>query len=468
MKNKLLLVVFGLLMTTQMILAQVPSYVPTSGLVGYWPFNGNANDQSVNGNNGTVNGATLTTDRFGNSNNAYSFDGNNDHIVVSNNSTLSGFADITISLWVNISQFPSASNSFSGLVTKWYGSGNCGGMTDNYACYLRTNNQFVAGTNQYRNYPNMLQSPSNLSSSNWYHLVIVHNSTTGGSIYINGSLVSTYNTSGALCSSTNPLYFGCDNGLGVINRFFNGKLDDIGIWNRALTQQEITNMYNGVNYSDTCNAVSGSLVNGLVGYWPFCGNANDQSGNGNNGTVNGATLTTDRFGNTNSAYNFDGVNDYISTNYSGILGINSRSISFWYNSNSNNIEETVFTGYGENNCGAGFACTLFPLNKPAVDNTCSWIKSVNSTTINSWNFYTITYTSSDGSDLTNCKIYINGVLQSTSQNSTLYDINTINGLNMVFGSSILFYPNQFFNGKLDDIGIWNRALTQQEITQLLL
>jgi hypothetical protein len=312
----------------------------------------------------------------------------------------------------------------------------------------------------------MLQSPSNLSSSNWYHLVIVHNSTTGGSIYINGSLVSTYNTSGALCSSTNPLYFGCDNGLGVINRFFNGKLDDIGIWNRALTQQEITNMYNGVNYSDTCNAVSGSLVNGLVGYWPFCGNANDQSGNGNNGTVNGATLTTDRFGNTNSAYNFDGVNDYISTNYSGILGINSRSISFWYNSNSNNIEETVFTGYGENNCGAGFACTLFPLNKPAVDNTCSWIKSVNSTTINSWNFYTITYTSSDGSDLTNCKIYINGVLQSTSQNSTLYDINTINGLNMVFGSSILFYPNQFFNGKLDDIGIWNRALTQQEITQL--
>ncbi|WP_396144497.1 LamG-like jellyroll fold domain-containing protein [Flavobacterium sp.] len=227
------------------------------------------------------------------------------------------------------------------------------------------------------------------------------------------------------------------------------------------------NEYGFFNQSSSfCTSLSGSLTNGLMGYWPFCGNANDDSGNGNNGTVNGATLTTDRFGNTNSAYNFDGVNDYISTNYSGILGTNSRSISFWYNSNSNNIEETVFTGYGENNCGAGFACTLFPLNKPAVDNTCSWIKSVNSTTINSWNLYTITYTSSDGSDLTNCKIYINGVLQSTSQNSTLYNINTINGINMVFGSSILFYPNQFFNGKLDDIGIWNRALTQQEITQL--
>ena len=50
---------------------QVPNYVPTNGLLGWWPFNGNANDESGNGNDGTVNGATLTTDRFGVSNKAY-------------------------------------------------------------------------------------------------------------------------------------------------------------------------------------------------------------------------------------------------------------------------------------------------------------------------------------------------------------------------------------------------------------
>ena len=60
--------------------AQVPSYVPTNGLVGWWPFNGNANDESGNGNNGTVNGANLTADRFGNVNKAYSFDGIDDFI----------------------------------------------------------------------------------------------------------------------------------------------------------------------------------------------------------------------------------------------------------------------------------------------------------------------------------------------------------------------------------------------------
>ena len=73
MKNKLLLLVFGLIISSQIVYSQLPSYVPTNGLVGYWPFNGNANDQSGNGLNGTVTGATLTSDRNGVSNSAYSF-----------------------------------------------------------------------------------------------------------------------------------------------------------------------------------------------------------------------------------------------------------------------------------------------------------------------------------------------------------------------------------------------------------
>jgi hypothetical protein len=72
-------------------------------------------------------------------------------------------------------------------------------------------------------------------------------------------------------------------------------------------------------------------ADGLVGYWGFDGNANDESGNGNNGTVNGAILTTDRFGNTDSAYSFDGVDDNI--NFHGInVNVNDNAIntvSFW-------------------------------------------------------------------------------------------------------------------------------------------
>jgi hypothetical protein len=60
--------------------AQIPNHMPTNGLVGWWPFTGNVNDLSGNGHNGSVNGATLTADRFGVANRAFSFDGVNDFI----------------------------------------------------------------------------------------------------------------------------------------------------------------------------------------------------------------------------------------------------------------------------------------------------------------------------------------------------------------------------------------------------
>ena len=91
MKKIILLLAMGVALTTQTLFAQVPSYVPTDGLVGYWPFNGNANDESGNGNNGTaINGVLMTTDRFNNLNSAYSFDGIDDRIFI-NNSIFSNF-----------------------------------------------------------------------------------------------------------------------------------------------------------------------------------------------------------------------------------------------------------------------------------------------------------------------------------------------------------------------------------------
>ena len=78
MKKYLLLLATALLSPGSF--AQIPSYVPANGLLGWWPFNGNASDESGNGNHGTVNGATLTTDRFGNANMAYGFDGVDDWI----------------------------------------------------------------------------------------------------------------------------------------------------------------------------------------------------------------------------------------------------------------------------------------------------------------------------------------------------------------------------------------------------
>ena len=102
MKNVLLMLFVGI---TQLMIAQVPAYIPTNGLVGYWPFNGNANDASGNGNNGTVNGATLTADRFGNPNSAYQFNGSGsgNSITIPNSSTLNITGPMSFSLWVKMS-----------------------------------------------------------------------------------------------------------------------------------------------------------------------------------------------------------------------------------------------------------------------------------------------------------------------------------------------------------------------------
>ena len=91
MKNRFTLVI-------SLLSATLFAQVSTSGLVGYWPFNGNANDASGNNLNGIVYGATLTADRFGNPNSAYSFNGSSNYIEIANNAVLE-LTTYTEALW---------------------------------------------------------------------------------------------------------------------------------------------------------------------------------------------------------------------------------------------------------------------------------------------------------------------------------------------------------------------------------
>ena len=103
-------------------------------------------------------------------------------------------------------------------------------------------------------------------------------------------------------------------------------------------------------------------ANGLVGWWPFNGNANDESGNGNHGTVNGAKISVDRFGNNNNSFIFDKQSNYISTNCFGPQM--DRAISLWYKqeiSNSGNYQWKL-VDYGCCNQGNGFGIFIFPNN----------------------------------------------------------------------------------------------------------
>jgi hypothetical protein len=226
------------------VMAQnIPSYVPTNGLVGWWPFNGNANDESGNGNHGTVNGATLTTDRNGNINSAYSFDGINNYISVDNNIISFDFGDnqsFSISLWVKTSYSCSNTNYCGGILSKM------GVNTSNIGYQIGYNS-----TNKWNleyNTNSVVQSPihyynNNIVDNQW-HMITTCIDKVNNKIYFytDGVLTNTVSQNWFYKKTTNqnPLYFGRLRGG---DYYYNGFIDDISIHNRVLTQQEITALY---------------------------------------------------------------------------------------------------------------------------------------------------------------------------------------------------------------------------------
>ena len=118
MRKNYFYLVLAIVCSLNVMAQNIPSYVPKDNLVGFWPFNGNANDESGNGNNGTVNGATLTADRNGVANSAYSFDGIGNYIDVKNSQTIANVPNLSISTWIKIAE-PKV-NINSGIITKWY------------------------------------------------------------------------------------------------------------------------------------------------------------------------------------------------------------------------------------------------------------------------------------------------------------------------------------------------------------
>ncbi len=245
------------LLVSNFVMAQVPNYVPTNGLVGWWPFNGNANDESVNGNNGTVYGAALTTDRFGNINSAFNFDGLSNYISIPDNNSLDLSTEYTISVWVQIPDYstPQFQNG-SGAIdpnrtvlgkprSSGWASGYSIGSVDG-AISNKFNHRNLTDTSM-----SFVHSNSPLPLNVWVNIIAVK-SNTSISLYNNGVLEQSASPTITLANSSEPLYIGKEFTSPGENwyRWYKGKADEIGIWNRALSQQEITDLFNASSCSN--------------------------------------------------------------------------------------------------------------------------------------------------------------------------------------------------------------------------
>ena len=219
----------------------LPNYLPTSGLVAWWPFDGNANDASGNGNDGTVSGATLTTDRNGNANSAYYFSSASCATRIDVNvNTSSITSGLTIQLWAK-----REGNGCIGprLMEFWAnnGAGQAQWGWDNSNSGItigsRTSTSSISKTLPVR--------PDNV----WTQLVYTNDGTMGR-FFQDGVLVDSIVSTGTISLSGNGAF-------GRMNHAawdaFNGSLDDIGIWNRALSGAEVSAMYSGNALSVSCN-----------------------------------------------------------------------------------------------------------------------------------------------------------------------------------------------------------------------
>jgi hypothetical protein len=258
MKKNLFLTIAATLGLTAATMAQnVPAYVSTNGLVGWWPFNGNANDESGNGNNGTVNGATLTTDRFGNVNNAYNFDGVDDYNEIDVNSLLQN--GLSISVWIR-SNLPNSQSDWKGIVwSRLSGPAGNPPFSPDQATGIMVYPGGLLGLASDGNSLVQLQDIGQYSNDSlWYHIVFSYNLNTGFTqIFVNGSETINMNSTSLLAIdfAYNTIKIGKDEITGYGNRHWCGKIDDIGIWNRALTACEIQDLYSSqLNSSAGINA----------------------------------------------------------------------------------------------------------------------------------------------------------------------------------------------------------------------
>jgi hypothetical protein len=578
------------------------------GLVAWYPFCGNANDESGNGNNGIVSGAELTTDRFGNIQGAYRFNGSSDFIQILDSPELNFSNQYSMSVWVKIPDYSvnAGSERARTIISKPRSAGGTGYAFRSIEGFSFDGQNPLTYTSGWNN--NIINSTIGgnqdvLALNTWCHLVF----TFDGSfvrLYKNGQLVNSRATSFVLNSAQTSLFIGKEFEFSnQFSRWFKGDLDDVALYNRSLSAEDILELYNSENLSilwsngatssniiespnqtttysvtvtkgnQTCtseitiavNQASAATVNatitegesysfngqnlstagtytatlqnaagcdsvvtlnltvnaapqncdvavsdteicagetvsisvggftpspggcssanmpanlqqGLVAWYPFCGNAEDESPNDYNGTVRNAVLTSDRFGNANQAFSFTTGQDII-VNGTQSLNLYPMSISLWYNVDtivSIYDEANIFSKYSPaawngyaiitSNMAPEEGNVYYPTVKPW------YTRSINNRIIgrygsapfehenidlDAWHHMVFTVAPDGG------KCYVNGQLIATD---------TWDGTAGPSSSSFIWkiggLYDYWYNGKIDDIAVYNRVLTAAEATQL--
>lgn len=390
----------------------------------------------------------------------------NEYATVTNNVNIQYFNQITIEAWVyftaaNINSVNHATIIGKGDAVPAGGyhlivSHATGGYNLGFFVESDTGESSMGG----------ISSPTIYSFNRWLYIAGVYD---GDSLYfyVNGSRTASSKCNlGQIGTTVGDLYINrhtWSNGANAASRL-QGKFDEIRISNIARTQSEIKAIWDAANYQP-------------ISFYSFSGNANNVVGSDNNGTVSGATLVADRFGNTNSAYSFNGTSSYIGFGSSMALGLpyEAFTVAFWYKASGTS---PLFGDYhGTSSGGDGnFAVGIGIDNNPVHTSLSSYLTSMarcspplsgdallfvdDTIAIDSqWHF--VTY-QMDGI----------GTMKVTRDQSktwtTLYNASLNYSNNPVWQAGRHYFAGSYnyYKGLIDDIYIYKRALSSSEIDSL--
>ncbi len=430
----------------------------------YYPFNSNAHDESGHGYNGFVHGATLVKDRFGSENSAYHFNGNGQYIMTNVNDAFDDQQKGSVSFWIKPEAFP---NDVQATIFSYSTNSTPNSI---YSFVLRNNGKLEIIYKYNGILTPEIISNTSLELNQWYHVVFVADGENRIKFYLNNQEISTYFldngtsadgsewfadlayvkdyphfiTVGASVRKNHPAH-----------AFFTGIIDDIRVFNYPLSTQEIDDLYHENGWTGESNFPSHSLI----GYYPFNGNANDESGFNNHGTVHEAKLTNDRFGNSNSAYQFDGVDDYIEIPDNVVNNLPQGTFSAWFKLDELNRQHALIDKTETYNINY-LQIIVHSNNRLRVNINVAYGESLRlySNTVftkDTWYHVSVTW---DGSYW---KIYVNGQLDAQAPR----DRGVPTGSRRLF-IGIVDGGRSPLKGTIDDIRIYNYVLTDQEINTL--